>query len=638
MRSRENLGLVICNLQRLPLSQPWTYIRTNQYICRLLSAQLFVRHLSCLVLLFQVIRFLSAPYVLYPPHAFQFGLHWVSLCHIVVAGQVFFIYLHGWRVPKPHIRKSRWLFGGQQKPTMKSSLFLALGLALRINAHGIVTQVMLGDIRWSLLYFPLTLPCLLCNSYPGFDTRDWQQSTKPTVGWNIKDVTDLGFVSPDQYGGPDIICHRNASPVTESVKVEAGGDIELQWTEWPESHHGPVINYLANCRGSCSEVDKTSLKFNKIDQAGLSSKSPIPWTVGRYASDKLIADGNKWIFTVPSYIAPGNYVLRHEIIALHSAYDPNGAQNYPQCINLVVTGKGTDDLSSGTPGESLYTADEPGILINIYQDINYIIPGPPLYKPSQAESPSKSSKELTAEQKSIFSSPSALSLRTSTSEALIAVSTPVSSVIPMTIYAGKLPIVSSSLYVASGNFSAPLASHYRSISIAHPTDFTSLSPAPTSISPSIRQTLHPTVILNTVTSIQTATILPTPKMGFTTTPTSKQESSPHSTSQQESRESTPNCTPQGSNGSSTEKTGTSTYAEDNQASAPTSKGSTGEPDDTNTPSVPEHNSPSKAPHNSTISDLLDLLEKTLERLRKKLGKSRKHPRDIVHHWKSHWLI
>lgn len=34
---------------------------------------------------------------------------------------------------------------------------------------------------------------------------------------------------------------------------------------------------------------------------------------------------------IPSDIAPGNYIIRHEIIALHSAGQENGAQSYPQC-------------------------------------------------------------------------------------------------------------------------------------------------------------------------------------------------------------------------------------------------------------------------------------------------------------------
>ena len=446
-------------------------------------------------------------------------------------------------------------------------------------------------------------------------------------------MTDLGFVLPDQYGRPDIICHRNASPVTESVKVEAGGSVVLQWTAWPESHHGPVIDYLANCQGSCSEVDKTSLKFNKIDEAGLSRNSTTPWTVGRYASDKLIADGNKWSVTIPSYVAPGNYVLRHEIIALHSAYDPNGAQNYPQCINLVVTGKGTDDLSSGTPGESLYNAEEPGILINIYQDVNYIIPGPPLYKAGQTESPSKSAETPPTKENSFTLSASALPT-TSTSEDSIAGSALASSITPATTSTGKLPIASPSPYVASGNFSAPLASHHRSSSIVHSTGFASPSLIPTSTSPPTSQTLHPTVVLNIVTTVQTASIVPTPRIGFVTTPISTQESSSHMTSTKELGKPTPASPPQGSSESTTGESATSTYEEDKQISSPTAKSHPTDFEDTNTASVLEHNLPSKAPHNSTISDLFDLLEKTIRKLRKELGIHRRHPRDIVRHWTS----
>lgn len=456
-------------------------------------------------------------------------------------------------------------------------------------------------------------------------------------------MTDLGFVAPDQYGGPDIICHRNASPVTQSAKVEAGGSVELQWTEWPESHHGPVIDYLANCHGSCSKVDKTSLKFNKIDEAGLESNSTIPWTVGRYASDTLIANGNRWTVTIPSYVAPGNYVLRHEIIALHSAFDPNGAQNYPQCINLEVTGKGTDDLSSGTPGESLYTADEPGILARIYQDINYIIPGPPLYKPGQVKSPLEPAKtSATVEGESIVSSSA---LPTFTSESSNATPTSASSVTPGIISASKSPNVSASPHVvASGNFSAPAASHYRSGSVTHSTGIASLTLAPTSISTPISQAPHPTVILNTLTSVQTATLQPTPSAGPENAPGSDEKPStiltPENESEdseepEETEESSPPPPTAEESDDSTAESSDSNYAEDNQTSSHT-QGSSPIESDTNTPTLPKHETPSHAPHDrhsdSTINDLLDLLEKTIKKLRKKLGKDRRHARDIVHHW------
>jgi lytic cellulose monooxygenase (C1-hydroxylating) len=83
---------------------------------------------------------------------------------------------------------------------------------------------------------------------------------------------------------------------------------------------------------------------------------------------------------IPSNIRPGNYVLRHEILALHSAYDVGGAQFYPQCINLRITGSG-NSVPSGTAANQLYSATHPGVHYNIYDDNNrptYQIPGPAL--------------------------------------------------------------------------------------------------------------------------------------------------------------------------------------------------------------------------------------------------------------------
>lgn len=213
--------------------------------------------------------------------------------------------------------------------------------------------------------------------YGGYLVDQYPYSSDPpdVIAWS-EDATDLGFIDGTGYSSPNIICHKNAKPGASSAPVKAGGSVELQWTEWPESHHGPVITYLANCNGDCSTVDKTTLKFFKIDEGGLIDDSNVP---GTWASDNLISNNNSRTITIPSTIEPGNYVLRHEIIALHSAGNKNGAQNYPQCFNLKVTGGGSDS-PSGTLGTELYKDTDPGILANIYTSLSsYPIPGPALY-------------------------------------------------------------------------------------------------------------------------------------------------------------------------------------------------------------------------------------------------------------------
>jgi cellulase len=100
---------------------------------------------------------------------------------------------------------------------------------------------------------------------------------------------------------------------------------------------------------------------------------------GTWVTDTMIANNNTWTVQIPSDIATGNYVLRHEIIALHAAGQANGAQDYPQCINLAITGTGTAK-PAGVLGTNLYKATDPGIKFDLYGSFStYTIPGPALY-------------------------------------------------------------------------------------------------------------------------------------------------------------------------------------------------------------------------------------------------------------------
>lgn len=236
-------------------------------------------------------------------------------------------------------------------------------LAASAYAHGRVTSIEAGG-----------------EEYTGF-INDYIYTPDPPaiVAWSA-DNGDNGFVDGSAYTSGDIICHREAKAGKISASVAAGSKVEIQWgtDAWPESHHGPIIDYLAKCAGDdCTTVDKETLKFFKIDEAGLIDGSSAP---GKWASDELIAADGKWSVTIPESLAPGQYVLRHEIIALHSAGDVNGAQNYPQCFNLEVTGSGTAS-PDGVLGTALYTPEDAGIKVGIYSALgdSYEIPGPALW-------------------------------------------------------------------------------------------------------------------------------------------------------------------------------------------------------------------------------------------------------------------
>jgi hypothetical protein len=81
-------------------------------------------------------------------------------------------------------------------------------------------------------------------------------------------ATDLGFVAPAALGSSDISCHRDATNSKLYATVAAGSEVSLTWNYWPDSHKGPIMDYLAPCNGECTTVDKNSLKFFKIAQKG----------------------------------------------------------------------------------------------------------------------------------------------------------------------------------------------------------------------------------------------------------------------------------------------------------------------------------------------------------------------------------
>lgn len=130
---------------------------------------------------------------------------------------------------------------------------LLAALAHHASAHGIVTKIVAGT-----------------KTYQGYDPNFQYMPTPPAViGWTAPQTQDRGPVDANNYNNPDIICQRGATNAKISAEVAAGDMVSLQWTEWPSSHHGPMLDYLADCGGDCSTVDKTALKFFKIDGVGL---------------------------------------------------------------------------------------------------------------------------------------------------------------------------------------------------------------------------------------------------------------------------------------------------------------------------------------------------------------------------------
>ena len=152
--------------------------------------------------------------------------------------------------------------------------------------------------------------------------------------------------------------------------------------------------YLASCGSvSCDKFDASNAQWFKITEVGKRSgggwvqqdqcmlffRLSVWFTI---ANRTFTVDGKPHSFKLPSTLARGGYLLRHEIIALHLANQPGGAEFYPSCIQINVGGN-----QSGAPSPNelvklpgAYKDNDPGILVDAFSNAAYKFPGPPVSK------------------------------------------------------------------------------------------------------------------------------------------------------------------------------------------------------------------------------------------------------------------
>lgn len=183
---------------------------------------------------------------------------------------------------------------------------------------------------------------------------------------------------------PDLACNYGASASPNICQVKPGDDVTVEMHQQPGdracrneaiggNHYGPVLVYMAAVTDARTAVGSASNWF-KVSHMGLVSSNPD------YFGSRVLNDNcGHYTFKIPANLAPGNYLLRAEVIALHVAGGVGGAQFYPACFQVNVGGTGTvKPPTVKIPG--VYSANDPGILINIYQQLNsYVLPGPTAY-------------------------------------------------------------------------------------------------------------------------------------------------------------------------------------------------------------------------------------------------------------------
>lgn len=185
-----------------------------------------------------------------------------------------------------------------------------------------------------------------------------------------------------------INCNVNNRVVPKTVSIKAGDTYTVEWYHdnrnddiIAASHKGPHTFYIAS-----ASTNGNGAVWTKLCEDGLSG--------GRWAVDRIIANQGKISCAIPSWVAPGDYLIRAEIIALHEgetsylANNARGAQFYPSCAQVKVTSGGSTQPGQNYNFVGGYTATTPGILFNVYNSpTSYPIPGPRPWSPGSGEEP-----------------------------------------------------------------------------------------------------------------------------------------------------------------------------------------------------------------------------------------------------------
>jgi len=242
---------------------------------------------------------------------------------------------------------------------MKCSIVSALALAASVNAHAIMQRIMVD----------------------GVDQGSLTGIRAPSSNNPVQDVSST-----------DLLCGASSGSSSKLITIPAGSSVAGAWAHalgGPQgagdsdnpiasSHKGPTQVYLAKVDDAVS-ASATGLKWFKIASDAVTSAGV--WGVDNMIKNTDSAGFGWQKFTMPSCIAPGQYLMRVELLALHSASSAGGAQFYQSCAQIKVTGSGSFSPATSAqislPGG--YSATDAGILANIYDSsiyTSYKAPGP----------------------------------------------------------------------------------------------------------------------------------------------------------------------------------------------------------------------------------------------------------------------
>ncbi|KAJ3506006.1 hypothetical protein NLJ89_g7112 [Agrocybe chaxingu] len=208
-----------------------------------------------------------------------------------------------------------------------------------------------------------TFPTLIVNGAPSGEWVNIRRTNNYNTQAPVTDVTSQ-----------DLRCYTSETRATATtVDVAAGSQLGIR-ANGNAYHQGVANIYMARAPSTAAGWDGSGNVWFKVHE--------VPAIANGQTITFPGSNVDTFTFTVPRNLPSGEYLVRIEQIALHSASSFGGAQFYISCAQVRVTGGG-----NGTPGPlvsipGVYNGNEPGIKINIYWPIptTYVQPGPAVWR------------------------------------------------------------------------------------------------------------------------------------------------------------------------------------------------------------------------------------------------------------------
>ncbi|WVQ72147.1 hypothetical protein IAR50_001692 [Cryptococcus sp. DSM 104548] len=183
------------------------------------------------------------------------------------------------------------------------------------------------------------------------------------AGYNPSYAPELGS-TPKRRAGyadytSDIITTGGTETSSDFVANATTGDtVTVTWNTWPTSHKGSVTRWMAHCPDDlCAGTADADMTWFKISQSSYDEATDS------WPTDYIAANLN-WTFTLPTNLAGGQYLLRHELLAMHITGAP---QIYPVAIKMQLTSSGSVTPSPTGTFPNMYTSsDDMAMSQNIY--------------------------------------------------------------------------------------------------------------------------------------------------------------------------------------------------------------------------------------------------------------------------------